>query len=247
MKSLSNPAALPKLPIWLASKAWQVLSTKNPNFNKTASCSHNCLLRHEDHHRGIGIPGYTLGSVEGYGRSNECSSSLTAAQRDVEFALIPSAVVVTTRFIYEFVDPTALGSVDETIRFFSSSFPHLLQAATFTFRRDGRRRQPTTDPFRLASRRCTGRCHLVAFSWRDVNQLVGVAVGRCRRSGEESRSTKSVLDRDAVNSLNVSVGVPYSLTGSELSKHETMIGYEPHRVVDEQTGKGERIIGDDNI
>ena len=40
---------------WSASKAWHVLITKPQSFNKTASCSHHCPLRHPapslGHHR----------------------------------------------------------------------------------------------------------------------------------------------------------------------------------------------------
>ena len=58
VESLPNPAALSKQSNWSASKAWQVLSTKNLHFNKTTSCSYYYYpLRHEDHHRCIGIPG----------------------------------------------------------------------------------------------------------------------------------------------------------------------------------------------
>ena len=46
VESLPNPVAMPELSNWSASKAWQVLTTKTPNFNKRAACSHHCPHRH---------------------------------------------------------------------------------------------------------------------------------------------------------------------------------------------------------
>ena len=50
MESLPNRAAMPKLLNLPASKAWQVLSTKKQNINKTAACSHYYPLWHENRH-----------------------------------------------------------------------------------------------------------------------------------------------------------------------------------------------------
>ena len=46
--------------------SWQRLAStinKISNIFTKQFCSHHWPLRHEDHHRGIGIPGYTFGSV----------------------------------------------------------------------------------------------------------------------------------------------------------------------------------------
>ena len=42
-------------------KHYQIRNTQH--FNKTATCSHHCPLWHEHSHWGIGILGYTLGSM----------------------------------------------------------------------------------------------------------------------------------------------------------------------------------------
>ena len=61
-RSLPSHAAMPKLLIWSASKAWQVLATKTPNVYKLTAWNHHCPLWHEHHHWGFGMPGYTFGS-----------------------------------------------------------------------------------------------------------------------------------------------------------------------------------------
>ena len=46
VKSLPNLVLMPEFSNWSASTAWQVLTTKAQNVNKTAACIHHCPLRH---------------------------------------------------------------------------------------------------------------------------------------------------------------------------------------------------------
>ena len=57
--NLPNPVAMPELPNWSASKAWQVLSTKKQQhfYKKKITCNHHCPLWHEHSHWSIVIPG----------------------------------------------------------------------------------------------------------------------------------------------------------------------------------------------